>query len=383
MEVYSVIPFNVPPYLPRCSETVAKAMQNHKICGDGPFTNACSTLLEEMTGAPRVLLTTSCSTALDMAALVIDIQPGDEVIMPSYTFCATANAFALRGAHIVFVDVDPATMNIDPACVKAAITAKTKAIVPMHYAGFCCDMDALSKIANDYHLYMVEDAAQAVDAAYKGKPAGTFGDIGCYSFHETKNFSMGEGGAIILNREDLIERAEIIREKGTNRSSFYRGQVDKYTWRTIGSSFLPSELNAAYLLPQLEERKLITADRMARVEQYHTGLADLEQDGCLRRMTFPENRQGNAHMYYFFARSLEERTALLSYLKQNGVNAVFHYVPLHSAEAGLKYGHFEGEDRYTTDLSERLVRLPLYYGLNEEDCAQVIKVLHDFYQKRN
>ena len=376
-----MIPFNVPPYLPRCGETVAQAMQSHKICGDGAFTKACSTLLEEMTGAPRVLLTTSCSTALDMAALVIDIQPGDEVIMPSYTFCATANAFALRGAHIVFVDVDPITMNLDPKCVEAAITPRTKAIVPVHYAGYCCDMDALCALSREHGLYLVEDAAQAVDAFYHGKAAGTFGDIGCYSFHETKNFSMGEGGAVVINRPDLIEKAEIIREKGTNRTAFYRGQVDKYTWRTIGSSFLPSELNAAYLLPQLEERKVITENRMARVMQYHEGLRDLETAGCLRRMGRPQDRQDNAHMYYLITRSLAERTALISFLKAQEVNAVFHYVPLHSAEAGRKYGHFEGEDRYTTDLSERLVRLPLYFGLTEEDCAKVITAVHAFYEK--
>lgn len=374
-----MIPFNIPPYLPACEQSVLQAMQNHKICGDGPFTKACKTLLEEMTGAPCVLLTTSGSSALDMSALIIDIQPGDEVIMPSYTFCATANAFALRGAKIVFVDVDPHTMNIDPACVKAAITPKTKAIVPVHYAGFCCDMDALCEIAREHNLYLIEDAAQAVDAAYHGRQAGTFGDIGCFSFHETKNFSMGEGGAIVINREDLIERAEIIREKGTNRASFYRGQVDKYTWRTIGSSFLPSELNAAYLLPQLEARKEITADRMARVMQYHQAFEDLEAQGLLRRMTFPEGCEGNAHMYYLITRSLGERTALIAALKQQEISAVFHYVPLHSADAGLKYGVFAGEDRYTTNLSERLVRLPLYYGLSETDCSRVIEAVHGFY----
>ncbi len=374
-----MIPFNIPPYIPQCSQYVEQAIQNHKICGDGVFTKACHRELEELTGVNRALLTTSGTSALEMAALLLDIQPGDEVIMPSYTFCSTANAFALRGATIVFVDVDPHTMNIDPACVRAAITPKTKAIVPVHYAGVCCDMDALQAICDEFGLKMCEDAAQAVSSTYKGRQAGAMSDVGCFSFHETKNFSMGEGGAVLVQDPELSERAEIIREKGTDRSRFYRGQVDKYTWIDIGSSFLPSELNAAYLLAQLENHKEITAARMARWNQYAEAFADLEASGCLRRMQIPADCTHNAHMYYIILNSLEERTALINHLKTNEISAVFHYVPLHSAKAGLKFGRFHGEDKYTTNLSERLLRLPLYYGLNEEDCQKVIDAVHSFF----
>lgn len=376
-----MIPFNIPPYVPQSSEYVEKAMQSRKICGDGPFTRRCNEQLEAMTGAPNALLTTSGTSALEMAAILLDIQPGDEVIMPSYTFVSTANAFVLRGATIVFADIDPETMNLDPECVRAAITPKTRAIVPVHYAGVCCDMDALGAIAKEHQLAMVEDAAQAVGSFYKGRPAGALSDIGCFSFHETKNFSMGEGGAVILNHPELVERAEIIREKGTNRSRYYRGQVDKYTWVDIGSSFLPSELNAAYLLAQLERHEEISAARMARWEQYREGLADLEQGGQLRLMKAPEHCLHNAHMFYILLNSLSERSALIAYLRERDIHAVFHYVPLHTATAGLKFGRFAGEDRYTTQLSERLLRLPMYYELTEGDCARVIETIHAFFAR--
>ena len=376
-----MLPFNIPPYVPQCSDYVTQVIQNRKICGDGPFTARCNEALEALTGAPKALLTTSGTSALEMAAILLDIQPGDEVIMPSFTFVSTANAFALRGAKIVFVDVQPDTMNLDPLCVRAAITPHTRAIVPVHYAGVCCDMDALGDIAREHGLAMVEDAAQAVGSFYKDRPAGSMSDVGCFSFHETKNYSMGEGGAVILNDPHMVERAEIIREKGTDRSRFYRGQVDKYTWVDIGSSFLPSELNAAYLLAQLEQRASITAARMARWEQYDAGLAPLEQRGLIERMKVPADCVHNAHMYYIKLRSLEERSRLIAFLAEHDICAVFHYVPLHSATAGLKYGRFVGEDRYTTALSERLLRLPMFYELTEADCARVIETISAFFGK--
>lgn len=376
-----MLPFNIPPYVPQCSDYVTQVIQNRKICGDGPFTARCNEALEALTGAPKALLTTSGTSALEMAAILLDIQPGDEVIMPSFTFVSTANAFALRGAKIVFVDVQPDTMNLDPLCVRAAITQHTRAIVPVHYAGVCCDMDALGDIAREHGLAMVEDAAQAVGSFYKDRPAGSMSDVGCFSFHETKNYSMGEGGAVILNDPHMVERAEIIREKGTDRSRFYRGQVDKYTWVDIGSSFLPSELNAAYLLAQLEQRASITAARMARWEQYDAGLVPLEQRGLIERMKVPADCVHNAHMYYIKLRSLEERSRLIAYLAEHDICAVFHYVPLHSATAGLKYGRFVGEDRYTTVLSERLLRLPMFYELTEADCARVIETISAFFDK--
>ncbi len=376
-----MLPFNIPPYVPQCSDYVTQVIQNRKICGDGPFTARCNEALEALTGAPKALLTTSGTSALEMAAILLDIQPGDEVIMPSFTFVSTANAFALRGAKIVFVDVQPDTMNLDPLCVRAAITPHTRAIVPVHYAGVCCDMDALGDIAREHGLAMVEDAAQAVGSFYKDRPAGSMSDVGCFSFHETKNYSMGEGGAVILNDPHMVERAEIIREKGTDRSRFYRGQVDKYTWVDIGSSFLPSELNAAYLLAQLEQRASITAARMARWEQYDAGLAPLEQRGLIERMKVPADCVHNAHMYYIKLRSLEERSRLIAFLAEHDICAVFHYIPLHSATAGLKYGRFVGEDRYTTALSERLLRLPMFYELTEADCARVIETISAFFDK--
>ena len=376
-----MIPFNVPPFLPECESSLLEAAQNHKISGDGEFTKRCHAQLERMTGAPKALLTTSCTSAIELAALLLNIQPGDEVIMPSFTFVSTANPFALRGATIVFVDIDPRTMNVAPACVQAAITPRTRAIVPVHYAGVCCDMDALGEIAAQHQLPMVEDAAQALVSTYKGRQAGTLSDIGCISFHETKNFSMGEGGAALINRPEMIDRAEILREKGTNRSRFFRGQVDKYTWVDIGSSYLPSELNAAYLLPQLERHEHITALRMARWNQYQEGLSSLAEQGKIELMQLPGDCTHNAHMFYLKARDLEERIRLTDWLKQRNILAVFHYIPLHSAEAGLRYGRFHGEDRYTTKESERLLRLPMYHQLTAQECGQVIDAIHGFYQQ--
>ncbi len=376
-----MIPFNVPPYVGKEDQYVLEAIHSHKICGDGAFTRRCHAALEQMSGAPKALLTTSGTSALELAAILCNVGPGDEVIMPSFTFSSTANAFVLRGATVVFVDIDPQTMNMDPACVSAAITLRTRVLVPVHYAGVCCDMDALNALAREHHLYVVEDAAQAVDSTYHGKAAGALGHIGCYSFHETKNFSMGEGGAALLSDPAFVERAEIVREKGTDRSRFYRGQVDKYTWVDLGSSILPSEINAAYLLAQLEMHEAVTADRMARWNQYHVGLASLREHGRIQTPFIPEGCTHNAHMYYIKCRDISERTALTAYLRERDIVAVFHYIPLHSAAAGLQYCRFHGEDRHTTRESKRLLRLPLYYGLTEGDCAAVIDAVQAFYRQ--
>ena len=376
-----MINFNIPPFTGKETEYMTKAIQNHKISGDGEFTKKCNKWIEDKTGTAKALLTTSCTHATEMAALLADIKPGDEVIMPSYTFVSTADAFVLRGATAVFVDIRPDTMNIDETLIEDAITDKTRAIVPVHYAGVSCEMDTIMDIAKRHNLLVIEDAAQGVMSSYKGKALGTIGDYGCFSFHETKNYSMGEGGCLLIRDEKNIEDAEIIREKGTDRSRFYRGQVDKYTWVDIGSSFLPSELNAAYLLAQLEQRASITAARMARWEQYDAGLAPLEQRGLIERMKVPADCVHNAHMYYIKLRSLEERSRLIAYLAEHDICAVFHYVPLHSATAGLKYGRFVGEDRYTTVLSERLLRLPMFYELTEADCARVIETISAFFDK--
>lgn len=375
-----MINFNVPPHIGEEERYIAEAIASHKICGDGAFTKKCNTWMEKKTGVSKVLLTTSCTHATEMAALLADIQPGDEVIMPSYTFVSTADAFALRGAKCVFVDIRPDTMNIDETLIEDAITDKTKAIVPVHYAGVACEMDTIMEIANRHGLVVVEDAAQGIMSSYKGKALGSIGDYGCFSFHETKNYSMGEGGALLIRDADNIERAEIIREKGTNRSKFFRGQIDKYTWVDAGSSYLPSELNAAYLWAQLEASQKIYDDRMRSWNLYYELLSDLEKQGKIELPCIPEGCVHNAHMFYIKTKDFEERTKILSYLKDNGVNAVFHYIPLHSAPAGKKYGEFRGEDKYTTKESERLVRLPMYYGLTENQVEFVCEAVKEFYK---
>ncbi|HBZ63887.1 MAG TPA: dTDP-4-amino-4,6-dideoxygalactose transaminase [Lachnospiraceae bacterium] len=375
-----MIPFNVPPCVGSEEKYIAEAIANHKLCGDGAFTKNCNAKLEEMTGTSKALLTTSCTHATEMAAILSDIKPGDEVIMPSYTFVSTANAFVLRGATVVFVDIRPDTMNIDETKIEEAITEKTKAIVPVHYAGVSCEMDTIMEIAGKYNLKVIEDAAQGIMSTYKGRPLGTIGDYGCFSFHETKNISMGEGGALLIADPANIENAEIVREKGTNRSKFFRGQIDKYSWVEAGSSYLPSELNAAYLWGELESADKIYEDRMNTWNYYDKALKGLEESGKIERPVIPNGCVHNAHMYYIKAKDLEERTRLLAYLKENGVAAVFHYIPLHSAAAGIKYGRFSGEDKYTTKESERLLRLPLYYGMKEEDREKVVKCIEAFYQ---
>lgn len=373
-----MINFNVPPFTGRELEYIEAVVKNRKLCGDGPFTKRCNRFLEELTGATKALLTTSCTHATEMAAMLCDVGPGDEVIMPSYTFVSTADAFVLRGARAVFVDIRPETMNMDERLVEQAITESTRAIVPVHYAGVCCEMDEINRIARKHRLMVVEDAAQAILSEYKGKAAGTLGDFGCYSFHETKNLSMGEGGALLIKDAKYVERAEIIREKGTNRSKFFRGEIDKYTWLDAGSSYLPSELNAAYLWAQLEIARQIIDDRMASWNYYREALRDLADDGRIELPFIPEGCRHNAHMFFIKARDLEERTALIRFLKENGIGAVFHYVPLHSSEAGVRLGRFSGEDRYTTRESERLVRLPLYYGMGNA-VEQVSAAVHEFY----
>lgn len=375
-----MISFNVPPYVGKEKEYVSQAIDNHKICGDGEFTKKCSKWIEERTGTEKALLTTSCTHATEMAALLCDIQPGDEIIMPSYTFVSTADAFVLRGAKVVFVDIRPDTMNIDEKKIEAAITKKTKAIVSVHYAGVSCEMDTIMDIARRHNLCVIEDAAQGVMSKYKGKALGTIGDFGCYSFHETKNYSMGEGGALLIKNADMIESAEILREKGTNRSKFFRGQIDKYTWVNYGSSYLPSELNAAYLWAELEEADKVNENRLASWNHYYEGLSELSEQGKIDLPVVPEGCEHNAHMFYIKAKDLEERTRLISFMKEQGVGCVFHYIPLHSAPAGRKFGRFYGEDVYTTRESERLMRLPMYYGLEAEQIDYVIEKIKEFYK---
>lgn len=374
-----MIRFNVPPYTGKEMEYIKQAVENQKICGDGEFTKKCNEWIEEKTGATKCLLTTSCTHATELAALLADIKEGDEVIMPSYTFVSTADAFVLRGATAVFVDVRPDTMNIDETKIEAAITEKTKAIVPVHYAGVSCEMDTIMDIAKRHNLVVIEDAAQGILSTYKGKQLGTIGDFGCFSFHETKNYSMGEGGALLIKHEKDVEEAEIIREKGTNRSKFFRGQIDKYTWVNYGSSYLPSDMNAAYLYAQLEMAQEIFDDRMSSWNQYYESLKELEEKGYVTLPVIPENCTHNAHMFYLKTKDLEERTALINFLKEKDILAVFHYVPLHSAPAGLKFGRFHGEDVYTTKESDRLVRLPLYYGLKPEEVSYICEQVKAFY----
>lgn len=374
-----MINFNIPPVVGNEIDFIKDAIENRKICGDGKYTHMCNDWIKEKTGASGVLLTTSCTHATEMAAILCEIKEGDEVIMPSYTFVSTADAFVLRGAKVVFVDIRPDTMNIDEKLIEAAITEKTKAIVPVHYAGVSCEMDTIMDIAQKYNLYVIEDAAQGVMASYKGRALGTIGDIGCYSFHETKNYSMGEGGAILLRDKEKLELAEIVREKGTNRSKFFRGQIDKYTWVEAGSSYLPSELNAAYLWAQLLKANEINEYRMHIWNRYMEAFEDLKNAGKIDVPYVPSGCVHNAHMFYIKAKDLTERTALIDFLKANGVMAVFHYVPLHTAPAGKKYGVFHGTDNYTTKESERLVRLPLYYGMQETDIDRVIQLVCQFY----
>lgn len=375
-----MIPFNVPPFLGTELNFIQQAIASHKICGDGPFTQKCNQWIEGKFHAQKVLLTTSGTTALDMAALLCDFNPGDEVILPSYTFSSTATSAVLGGARLVFVDIRPDTMNIDESKIEAAITERTKAIIVVHYAGVSCEMDTIMEIARKYGIKVIEDAAQGVMSTYKGCPLGTIGDFGCYSFHETKNYSMGEGGALVINDSSYNERAEILREKGTNRSKFFRGQIDKYTWVDFGDSYLPSELNAAYLYAQLIHADEINENRLESWNTYYHELISLQDEGKIELPTIPTGCKHNAHMFYIKCRDIEERSALISYLKENGILAVFHYVPLHSAPAGLKFGRFSGEDSYTTKESERLLRLPLYYGLTRQDQHTVIKQVKNFYR---
>lgn len=375
------IPFNVPPYIGKEDEYIKKAIDSRKICGDGEFTRLCNSKLEELTGSKKALITTSGTSALEMSALLADIKEGDEVIMPSYTFVSTANAFVLRGAKIVFVDIRPDTMNIDERLIESAITSKTKAIVPVHYAGVACEMDTICEIAKKYNLVVIEDSAQGVMSYYKGKALGSIGEFGCYSFHETKNYSMGEGGAVLINREDLVERAEIIREKGTNRTKFFRGQVDKYTWVDIGSSYLQSELNCAYLYAQIENPDIINENRLKAWNKYYELLKPLQAEGYIELPFIPKECTHNAHMFYIKAKDLEERTRLIAFLKEKGVNAVFHYIPLHSSPAGKKFGIFNGEDKYTTKESERLLRLPMYYGIEENDVIYIAEKVSEFFKR--
>lgn len=374
-----MIKFNVPPYEEKAMDYIRECVENQKICGDGAYTRKCSEWFEKKTGTVKCLLTPSCTHATELAALLAGIQPGDEVIMPSFTFVSTADAFVLRGAVPVFVDIRPDTMNIDEKLIEAAITEKTKAIVPVHYAGVSCEMDAIMALAKKYKLIVIEDAAQGVLSSYKGRALGTIGDFGCYSFHETKNYSMGEGGALLIRDEKDVEDAEIIREKGTNRSKFYRGQVDKYTWINHGSSYLPSDMNAAYLYAQLEKAEEINDARLACWNRYYEKLLPLQEAGKIELPVVPEGCVHNAHMFYVKAKDIEERTGLIAYLKEQGIMSVFHYVPLHTAPAGLKFGRFHGEDRYTTKESERLTRLPMYYGLTLEQVDFISDTVKKFY----
>lgn len=374
-----MIRFNVPPYTGREVEYMQKAIENQHICGDGEFTKKCSAYLEKLTGTQKCLLTTSCTHALEMAALLCNIKEGDEVILPSYTFVSTADAFVLRGATPVFVDIRPDTMNIDETLIEAAITEKTKAIAVVHYAGVACEMDTIMDIARRHHLLVVEDAAQAIMCSYKGRPLGTIGDFGCFSFHETKNFSMGEGGALLIRDAKYIEAAEILREKGTDRSKYFRGQVDKYRWMNYGSSYLPSEMNAAYLYAQLEMADKINQTRLERWKQYYKLLSPLQEAGKIELPVIPEGCVQSGHMFYMKTKDQEERARLIAFMKENDILTVFHYVPLHSAPAGLKFGRFHGEDIYTTKESERLLRLPMFYQLTREQVELIAGKVKEFY----
>lgn len=375
----TTIPFNRPFIVGKELYYMAQAVQKGHLAGDGEFTKKCNAWMEEKFGARKVLLTHSCTAALEMAALLADVGPGDEVIMPSYTFVSTANAFALRRASVRFVDIRPDTLNMDEAKIEQAITPRTKAIVPVHYAGVACQMDVIMAIAEKYNLLVIEDAAQGVNATFNGRYLGTIGHLGCYSFHETKNFISGEGGALVINDPRFVERAEIIREKGTNRSKYFRGEVDKYTWVDIGSSYLPSELIAAFLYAQLEHSDEITRQRHAIYARYAAGLQPLADAGHLRLPNPPEGCKHNAHMYYIIVNSEEIRSRLLAHLKSNLIHAVFHYVPLHSSPMGCKCGCQAGDLGVTEDLSERLIRLPCYYELTESEQSRVTACVRQFF----
>ena len=374
------IPFNIPPVVGAEKNFIEDAIKRRKLCGDNFYTKECSKLIEEKYRAKKVLLTPSCTHALEMAALLCDIKPGDEVIMPSFTFVSTANAFVLRGAKIVFVDIRPDTQNIDEKLIEAAITDKTRAVVPVHYAGVGCEMDYISAVANEYSLKVVEDAAQGVSAYYKGAALGTIGDFGTYSFHETKNYTMGEGGALLMSSDDDIIKAEIIREKGTNRAEFLLGMADKYTWVDKGSSYLPSELGAAFLYAQLQEAELINDTRRARYDQYYVGLKELERRGRISLPVVPDECTHNAHMFYIKTRDLKQRCDFIEYMKNRDIQCMFHYVPLHSSPFGRKCSSFCGEDRYTTETSETLVRLPMYKDLTEDDVNYVLENIYSFFR---
>ncbi|WP_048306708.1 dTDP-4-amino-4,6-dideoxygalactose transaminase [Halomonas sp. PR-M31] len=375
-----MIPFNKPSYTGREDDFVLDAMRSSKISGGGAYASYCQQWFEEHLGCYKSLLTPSCTHALEMTAMLINIRPGDEVIMPSYTFVSTANAFVLRGAKIVFVDIHPATMNIDERLIEAAITQKTKAVVVVHYAGVACEMDSIMTLADRYGLFVIEDAAQAMLSTYKGKPLGCIGHLGTYSFHETKNYtSGGEGGLLIVNDERFAERAEVLREKGTNRSQFFRGMVDKYSWVDVGSSYLPSELQAAYLWGQLQSVDGIDADRRRSWEYYNESLEPLAERGVVQLPTIPDTCRHNVHMFYIKVRDIDERSELLAFLKEKGIGAVFHYVPLHTSQGGKHWGTFVGEDEYTTQESDRLLRLPLWYGIDEKDLSRVVTAVKEYF----
>lgn len=373
------IPFNKPPFVGMEFDYVKQAVESGRICGDGTFNLLCHKWLEEHTGTAKALLTTSCTHALEMSARLCNIAPGDEVIMPSFTFVSTADAFVSQGAKCVFVDIRPDTMNLDEKLIEGAITEKTKAIVPVHYAGVACEMDKINEIARRHNLFVVEDAAQGMMATYKDRSLGSLGDFGCYSYHETKNYSMGEGGALLINDPKYNDRAEIIREKGTNRCQFHRGEVDKYTWVELGSSYLPSELNAAYLYAELECADIINDARMTCWNEYRKRLAPLAEKGLVELPYIPEHCKHNAHMFYLKVEDLATRTALLKHLTYNGILAVFHYVPLHSSPAGMRFGRFHGEDKFTTNESNRLLRLPMFYGLKEEEIEYICGKVFEFF----
>ena len=376
-----MINFNVPPFTGKEFVYMKEAVDNKKICGDGPFTKKCDSWMEERFGTKKALLTTSGSSALDMAAFLCDLKPGDEVILPSFTFSSTANSFVLAGATLVFVDIRPDTMNIDETKIQAAITDKTKVICPVHYAGVACEMDTIMDIAKEHGLMVVEDAAQGVMSTYKGRALGTIGDFGCFSFHETKNYSAGEGGAILINNQDYIEKAEILREKGTNRAQFFRGQVAKYNWVDFGDSYLQSDLNAAYLWAQFEMADEINSNRLATWNTYYKAFKPLQEQGMIELPNIPEGCVHNAHMFYIKCKDLETRQEYIKFMKENDIQCVFHYVPLHSAPAGKKFGRFAGEDKYTTSDSDKLVRLPMYYNMDDGDLKRVINKTIEFFNK--